>query len=517
MRKIKAVVKLLLFVLVAIVMYSTGSVLASVQGQSAIIADGEIPVYIDGELMVDKYVVNGDNNVHEKLAFAVIDNDGEIAVRLKVLAKYLGYDVNWDNEYRAVKMSSKKNAIIVTVGEDICLKCSTGEDSYGNHIKLRKPAFILDDFTYLPQSFLLDIFGIECKIENSQEGNSIKNVHLSTSYPHVAVSYENYSYPLGRQIYTSYDEVNHLLSLIPEFQHDWPTDFRSQSVNYSNCILVEVIDSESDNWYIFFPDGLVKYFNIGQQRVEYGVEIVPDAYTEIIPHIDYDYSDMNPDTVALNIRIVDKNGDPIPNLHAGLEYKDGKYGTYSSGWRATDINGCTSLAVLAGSSYQVIIADLEICNAPNIIDINGPADIRNQMDFYLKASEGTNQVKYIWEYPSPREMDEAVKEKNKLIFTDEKGDPVKGLEVTVYFYEIIEYWGPKKEILERTYLGTTYEDGIVYWLNPGIGKYNIYASFSSHSDESAQEKEWGQSYDIEIDTLDYNKEFELDWEWILQY
>jgi len=461
----------------------------------------EASVYIDDELLVTKYAVDADNKTTAQLTSVALDSESEVFFKLEDLARHLGYNIGWAEENEYMRFFNDKAWILITAWSS---KCTMN----GKYIDLHKPVILYDGFYYAPQSFLRDILGVETvSVEMAEGETKVEGVHLSTASQYVAVSYANHPNPLGRQVYTKSEDIEYILSLIPDMDYDSPYNYPQ---NGELEILVEVKDSDApfDFSYTFYSNGLVTRplpaMSASGESFISGVELVPEAFEELKSYIDYEYPDPMPDfgkaSADINISMVDKNGGPVPNLFVNLELTGGLQGYQVGGESLTDSDGYVSREAFLTVSYDVVVSDRKL------EDYQG-STLRYKMEFPVTAEHETNNFTFVWEYPTPQEIAEQEENKVTFVFTNKQDEPVKNLQIRLFEITANEMPPKRKQVPVRINLGYIYSNGKAYWSYPSHGQYTLYA-YLYDKDADAYVS---QNYTLSIRASDYGKEIKLVW------
>ncbi len=87
-------------------------------------------------------------------AVPFIDSNSRVQVPIRVIAEFLNFDVNWDEDNRRVTIGNNDDIITLTIGDNIIYKNSAS-------IVMDSPAVILNDRTYIPIRFIGEAFGYE--------------------------------------------------------------------------------------------------------------------------------------------------------------------------------------------------------------------------------------------------------------------------------------------------------------------------------------------------------------------
>jgi len=91
----------------------------------------------------------------EPLAIRILSHtDYSLSFHSRVLMEHLGYEAEWIESTGQISFTSDENTIIITVGKSTCIK-------NGIEIEFSRPVFIIDDFSYLPHTFLSEVLSLD--------------------------------------------------------------------------------------------------------------------------------------------------------------------------------------------------------------------------------------------------------------------------------------------------------------------------------------------------------------------
>jgi len=145
---------------VVIALLTSSTIFASDWADNHIVGNWETAVYVDGKRLLTR---------------VALDTDKEIGIKLREFAEYLGYSVNWESENKSIELISEQDKIKIIVDDNKCQK-------NGTVINLTKPVYIHDNYSYIPQSFLLDVLGIDTiLVEIAEESNRVDGVYLAAN------------------------------------------------------------------------------------------------------------------------------------------------------------------------------------------------------------------------------------------------------------------------------------------------------------------------------------------------
>lgn len=161
----------------------------------------------------------------------------------------------------------------------------------------------------------------------------------------------------------------------------------------------------------------------------------------------------------IRVSVKDKAGKHVGGLVVNLEHTGGPEGSYMP---FDALTGVSTGSVLRGAhpgKYNVILMDRKQQ------DYEGKTQ-RNKMTFPIEVVfDGKNEFNLIWTYPTPEELDSAVKDKVTLTFLDKSGKPVPELWVS------LSPGADKSPEPRQIVLGITNSRGQVYWPQYEFGEF----------------------------------------------
>lgn len=103
----------------------------------------------------------------------VLDEDNEVAIKLREFAEFLGYSVEWYGADKSIVLRNEAKTIKAIVGSSDC-------EINGGKVDVEKPIFIDWESAYFPQSFLKTALDIDTVgLDQDAVGRRVNGVYLT--------------------------------------------------------------------------------------------------------------------------------------------------------------------------------------------------------------------------------------------------------------------------------------------------------------------------------------------------
>ncbi|MCD7946696.1 MAG: YbfJ family protein [Oscillospiraceae bacterium] len=157
-----------------------------------------------------------------------------------------------------------------------------------------------------------------------------------------------------------------------------------------------------------------------------------------------------------------------------MEYTGGEKGPYPPGDALTTPSTGSVTREVHPAQYNVILTDRKQLDYECVSQ-------RNQMTFPITVTKGgENKFTFVWEYPTPQELDLATEDKVTLTFLDADGNPVSDLWITVFPDD--DHRPEPRQLV----IGETDAFGRVYWVNYEESSFHGYALMTVSQGEEDQ-------------------------------